>query len=99
MSNEVAGGHTNGTLDDDGNREIKGHLLFEIATEVANRGQYSTHRSRLQLSNKPLKWEASIQSSNQKLQSLQQNMEKDIHSLDLSIELRYASLGRGKPAS
>lgn len=39
MSNAVAGDHTNGTLDDDANREVKGHLLFEIATEVANRGQ------------------------------------------------------------
>ena len=43
MSETVTGAHTNGTLDGrSSDREIKGHLLFEIATEVANRGQYST---------------------------------------------------------
>lgn len=42
MDGGVAGSHTNGTKGDETsqNREIKGHLLFEIATEVANRGKY-----------------------------------------------------------
>lgn len=37
---EIAGSHTNGTMEDAGsaNRDIKGHMLFEISTEVANRG-------------------------------------------------------------
>lgn len=38
---EVTGAHTNGTMEDvdSGKRDIKSHLLFEISTEVANRGE------------------------------------------------------------
>ena len=41
MEGLVARSHTNGTMEDAGsaNRDIKGHMLFEIATEVANRGE------------------------------------------------------------
>ena len=41
MSDLVAGSHTNGTKEDETSpdREVKGHMLFEIATEVANRGR------------------------------------------------------------
>ncbi|KAI4154110.1 MAG: hypothetical protein LQ340_001887 [Diploschistes diacapsis] len=50
MDGGVAGSHTNGTKGDETsqNREIKGHLLFEIATEVANRvgGIYSVLKSK-----------------------------------------------------
>ncbi|CAF9913417.1 MAG: glycogen synthase isoform 1 [Gomphillus americanus] len=49
MSETVTGAHTNGTLDGrSSDREIKGHLLFEIATEVANRvgGIYSVIKSK-----------------------------------------------------
>jgi hypothetical protein len=37
---EIAGSHTNGTMGDasSANRDVKNHMLFEIATEVANRG-------------------------------------------------------------
>ena len=40
MEGEVAGSHTNGTMEDitSAKRDIKGHMLFEVATEVANRG-------------------------------------------------------------
>ena len=38
---EIAGAHTNGTMEDAGSatRSIKDHMLFEISTEVANRGK------------------------------------------------------------
>ena len=41
MNGEVAGVQPDGTFGDERsqNRDIKGHLLFEIATEVANRGK------------------------------------------------------------
>lgn len=40
MSSTVTGAHTNGTMEDadSGKRDIKSHLLFEVSTEVANRG-------------------------------------------------------------
>ena len=40
MASDIAGSHTNGTMEDSGsaNRDIKNHMLFEISTEVANRG-------------------------------------------------------------
>jgi hypothetical protein len=39
-TSQVAGAHTNGTMEDadSGKRDIKSHLLFEVSTEVANRG-------------------------------------------------------------
>ncbi|MCJ1328948.1 glycogen synthase isoform 1 [Thelotrema lepadinum] len=50
MDGQVAGSHTNGTKGSETsqNREIQGHLLFEIATEVANRvgGIYSVIKSK-----------------------------------------------------
>lgn len=41
MATEIAGAHTNGTMEDAGSatRSIKDHMLFEISTEVANRGK------------------------------------------------------------
>ena len=41
MASEIAGSHTNGTMEDAGSahRSIKDHMLFEISTEVANRGE------------------------------------------------------------
>ncbi len=43
MSSEVAGAHTNGSMDQPaaGARDVNGVKLFEIATEVANRGMKS----------------------------------------------------------
>ena len=37
----IAGSHTNGTMEDpdSSRRDIKAHMLFEISTEVANRGE------------------------------------------------------------
>ena len=42
MASDVAGAHTNGTMEDadSGMRDIKSHLLFEVSTEVANRGEF-----------------------------------------------------------
>ena len=77
---EIAGSHTNGTMEDAGsaNRDIKGHMLFEIATEVANRGEGIPlfSRSCLKLTNGQLG--ASTLSSSQKLLSRPQSMETDI---------------------
>ena len=43
MASEIAGSHTNGTMEDadSSKRDIKNHVLFEISTEVANRGNKS----------------------------------------------------------
>ena len=40
MDGDVAGAHTNGSKGEEtfSTREVMGHYLFEIATEVANRG-------------------------------------------------------------
>lgn len=40
MSTEIAGSHTNGTMGDadSSKRDIKNHMLFEVSTEAANRG-------------------------------------------------------------
>ncbi|MCJ1363995.1 glycogen synthase isoform 1 [Acarospora aff. strigata] len=50
MASDVAGAHTNGTMEDadSGMRDIKSHLLFEVSTEVANRvgGIYSVIKSK-----------------------------------------------------
>ncbi|MCJ1352991.1 MAG: glycogen synthase isoform 1 [Icmadophila ericetorum] len=50
MATEIAGDHTNGTMEDpsSANRDIKNHMLFEISTEVANRvgGIYSVIKSK-----------------------------------------------------
>lgn len=37
---EVAGSHTNGTMGDEKSviRDVKNHMLFEVSTEAANRG-------------------------------------------------------------
>ena len=37
---DIAGSHTNGTMEDpeSSKRDIKNHMLFEVSTEAANRG-------------------------------------------------------------
>lgn len=41
MATKIAGSHTNGTTEDpdSSKRDIKNHMLFEISTEAANRGE------------------------------------------------------------
>lgn len=78
---EIAGSHTNGTMEDAGsaNRDIKNHMLFEISTEVANRGKGITllSISCLKLINRQSG--ASTLSSSQKHLSRPPSMETDIH--------------------
>ena len=83
MASEIAGSHTNGTMEDVGsaNRSIKDHMLFEISTEVANRGKTRCVNA---LYDAEYLWYnqsvAFTRSSNLKLLSLQQNTEIGIHS-------------------
>ena len=77
---EIAGSHTNGTMEDAGsvNRDIKGHMLFEVSTEVANRGEAITLLLRCRPKLIGVQWGAFTLSSNQKRRSRQQSTETDI---------------------
>ena len=50
MAAEIAGSHTNGTMEDSGSasRDVKNHMLFEVSTEVANRGSRLQKRNDFQ---------------------------------------------------
>jgi predicted nuclease of restriction endonuclease-like (RecB) superfamily len=79
-----------------GNRDIRNHYLFEIATEVANRGNYDQKTQEDDLwacrtngLTFSLKLVESTQSSNRKLQSQPQNMATDTLLSVLSTDNPY----------
>ena len=73
-------------------RDVSNHVLFEVATEVANRGTRAPHITLHLHILTPAQLVVSTQSSSPRLRSPRPSMAPHTHCWDHGIELRYAQL-------